>query len=329
MNETYDNEVNTDEYEIDTDSISDNNLKIYFKDISQYKLLTKEDERALCEDIERKNNALKTLEELKSEQDLLDKDLYKSLDDMIKQGDEARRKLINSNLRLVVSVAKKYLSQTGIISFDELIQEGNIALMQAVDRFDYKKGRFTTFAMSYIEPAIRKAINPNNLSEYALKQLNKLKKTSKILLNELLREPTDEEIADALKWTIDKVIEVKKWDQIIISTDTPVEGTDKQIGTIGENIENQDPPTDEFVQHNIDNNENIKLFSEILKKFDDTERQILYMHFGLKGQNALSVNDIAKKLAWPLKRVEITKNRVLRKLQDEPELYKNFRNLGI
>src|SRR5581483_2965966 len=208
----------------------EDSVQTYLREIGQVSLLTAADEVALAQDI------LSGLEARQALQTLDAPSLRErvGLERAIAQGDEARRKLIQSNLRLVVSIAKKY--HGGPLSFMDLVQEGNIGLMRAVEKFDYTRGnRFSTYATWWIRQAVTRAIADQSrtvrLPAHVHDGLNRLGKLSLQLEGELGREPTREELGKAMNVTPTKVMDLLRAARDLVSLNLPVgEDGDSELG---------------------------------------------------------------------------------------------------
>lgn len=195
-------------------------------------------------------------------------------------GQAAREQLINSNLRLVVSIAKKYSSP--VLSLADLISEGTLGLIIAVDRFDYKKGfRFSTYATPWIRQAISKALIDKNRiirqPAHIYQLMSKYRNTIADLTSKLNRQPTDEEIADGMGISVDKVQDLESWKQTTLSLDTPLQTDGDENATVGDLQEDQDPTPDKLGEA-----DNIKAtIAELLSTMPKRTETIMRLRYGL------------------------------------------------
>lgn len=237
--------------DVDPAELTDDAAQNYIRDISRYPLLNKDQEIELAKRIE--------------------------------QGDQAgKRELNNANLRLVVHAAKKYMGRN--LAFLDLIQEGNMGLLRAVEKFDWRRGyKFSTYASYWIEQSIRRALadqsRPVRLPVHVEEKLNKFRRERKTLVEELGRDPTDEEMAESLEIDIDTVYYFKRISQDTVSIDTMVGFAEDSDTQIVEMIE------DESASQPIDEASNRVLRSHIMKIIDDCleprEKKVILLRFGL------------------------------------------------
>lgn len=233
----------------------------------------------------------------------------------IKKGNEQSRKImIRSNLRLVISIAKRY-THLGIPLLD-LIEEGNLGLMKAVDKFDYRKRyRFSTYAAWWIRQGIIRAIAEQGkmvrLPVYINELLTKWKKAKEKLIQELKYSPTDEEIAKKLKLPRHKIEEINLWLSTKISSlETPIgEEDENQVLDLVENQEVISPDAaveQDFDKQRVDN---------LLEKMSDREREVLDMRFGLAGGKPHTLREVAKKIKVSRERIRQIEEEALKKLR--------------
>lgn len=227
--------------------------------------------------------------------------------------DEAKKEIIAANLRLVVSIARKYINCG--LPFLDLIQEGNIGLMTAVDRFEYRRGyKFSTYAHWWIRQAITRAISDQSrtirVPVHMVEIINKLNKVTRELVREKGKEPTAEEIANKMDLSPKKVQKIRKIAQLPLSLETPI-GEDE--GThLGDFIEDKDmiSPLDEFIQNNL--REHIE---EALKTHSERESSIIKMRFGLGDGNEHTLEEVGNQYKVTRERIRQIQEKAIRKLR--------------
>ena len=284
--------------EIDVDATvpkslpTDDAVRMYLKEIGKVPLLTGAEERELAIRME--------------------------------QGDEeAKKKLCESNLRLVVSIAKRYLNRG--LSFLDLIQEGNLGLIKAVDKFDYTKGyKFSTYATWWIRQAITRSIADQartiRIPVHMVETINKLSRIARQLLQELGREPTSEEIAKEMGITVEKVREIKKISQDPVSLETPI--GEEEDSHLGDFIPDDDVPAPvEAAAYSMLKEQ----LMEVLDTLSDREKKVLMLRFGLEDGRPRTLEEVGKEFNVTRERIRQIEAKALRKLR-HPSRSKKLRD---
>jgi len=270
----------------------DDPVRMYLKEIGRVPLLTAEEEVELAKRME--------------------------------MGDkEAKQRLIESNLRLVVSIAKRYVGR-GMLFLD-LIQEGNMGLIKAVEKFDYRKGyKLSTYATWWIRQAITRAIADQartiRIPVHMVETINKLVRTSRQLLQELGREPTAEEIAEEMGLTPERVREIQKIAQEPVSLETPI--GEEEDSHLGDFIEDQDALAPAEAASFVMLKEQIE---EVLDTLNEREQRVLRLRFGLDDGKARTLEEVGREFGVTRERIRQIEAKALRKLR-HPQRSKKLRD---
>ena len=272
----------------------DDPVKMYLKEIGALPLLTSEEEIVLAKTVEAGMSADALPEEKEAAR-------------------EAKKELADRNLRLVVSIAKKYLGRG--LQFLDLIQEGNLGLLKAVDKFDYTKGyKFSTYATWWIRQAITRAIADQartiRVPVHMVETINKLNRISRQLLQENGREATNEELAKAMGVSLAKIREVKKIAQDPISLETPI--GEKEDSHLGDFIEDHEAIAPDDAAGSILLREQIE---ELLTGLTERERQVLELRFGLKDGKTRTLEEVGKYFDVTRERIRQIEGKALSKLK--------------
>ena len=281
------------EKSLSTEGIAiDDPVKLYLKDIGNYPLLSAEEEAELAQ--------------------------------RAADGDrEAKKRLEEANLRLVVSIAKKYVGRG--MQFLDLIQEGNIGLIRAVDKFDYSKGfKLSTYATWWIRQAITRAIADHSrnirLPVHMVETHNKIKKAANLILSQTNREPTHEEIAEMIGITPEKVREVIRFSQDTLSLETPI--GEEEDSHLGDFLPDDNAPAPEESASNTLLKEQL---NEVLDTLTEREAMVLKLRFGLEDNKARTLEEVGERFDVTRERIRQIEAKALRKLR-HPSRSKRLRD---
>jgi RNA polymerase primary sigma factor len=261
-------------------------LRLYLRSIGRVDLLTAEEEVSLAKRIERGDMA-------------------------------AKQQMIEANLRLVVSIAKGYLGRG--LSFLDLIQEGSLGLIRAVEKFDYRRGyKFSTYATWWIRQAVTRAIADKartiRIPVHMVEKLNKVVHVERQLVQEFGREPTPEEIAGDLQWSPREVKDILRVSQLPISLEKPIgEEEDSELGDFVEDEAAESPF--ELASENL-RRENVR---RALDTLPTREREVIEMRYGLKGHQARTLEEVGRAFGVTRERIRQIENNTLKKLECLPE----------
>jgi RNA polymerase primary sigma factor len=281
------------EHQLETESIQkelsdikgigvDDTVRMYLREIGKFPLLTSEEEVVLAK--------------------------------RVKVGEiRAKHKLVNSNLRLVVSIAKKYTGR-GMLFLD-LVQEGNLGLIRAVEKFDYRKGyKFSTYATWWIRQAITRAIADQartiRIPVHMVETINRLRKTSRILLQRLGRKPTEKEIAQKARISVDKVREIIKVSQVPLSLEMPV--GDEESSRLGDFVEDASvqAPDDVVLQGLLRDD-----LEDVMGSLTDREKTVLKLRFGMEDGHPRTLEEVGRVFNVTRERIRQIEAKALRKLK--------------
>jgi len=297
-----------------TPSQADDPIRMYLREIGQIDLLNATQEMEFSSKVQQGLMAEEKLKAIKKGKKIdCTEEEIQQLEEDVEYGMQARDILIESNLRLVVHIAKRYLGRG--MQFQDLIQEGNMGLMKAVNKFDYTKGfKFSTYATWWIKQAITRAIADQartiRVPVHMVETINKLARTQRKLTQELRRDPTPEELAEALHMTVEKVQQIQKIAQEPVSLETPVgEEDDSTLGDFVHDVELPNP---------LDYTINEKYKEEIdivLKTLTPREEKVLRLRFGLIDGKPHTLEEVGKEFNVTRERIRQIEAKALRRLR--------------
>lgn len=295
-------------------------VRMYLKEIGKVPLLSADEEIELAQNMEDGAVATENINVLKgrldgaSEEEKAEiKEEIKTLQRDVDKGADAKKRLAEANLRLVVSIAKRYVGR-GMLFLD-LIQEGNLGLIKAVEKFDYKKGyKFSTYATWWIRQAITRAIADQartiRIPVHMVETINKLIRVSRQLLQELGREPSPEEIAKEMNMPVERVREILKISQEPVSLETPIgEEEDSHLGDFIKD-DNVPVPADAAAFTLLK-----EQLEEVLGTLTEREQKVLTLRFGLEDGRARTLEEVGKEFNVTRERIRQIEAKALRKLR--------------
>ncbi len=284
----------------ESDASMDDPVRMYLREIGRVPLLSAEEEIMLARRMERGvQEKLKPLAQRNRR--------------VVFEGDEAQRRLAEANLRLVVSVAKKYIGRG--MSLLDLIQEGNIGLLRAVEKFDYTKGyKFSTYATWWIRQAITRSIADQartiRIPVHMVETINRLVRISRRLVQELGREPTFEEIGEEMQLSSDRVREILKLSQEPVSLEAPVgEEDDSHLGDFIEDhtaLAPADAASNQMLREQVE---------DVMNALSDRERKVIQLRFGLDGGRSRTLEEVGREFRVTRERIRQIEAKALRKLR--------------
>ena len=296
-------------------------VRMYLKEIGKVPLLSADEEIELAQKMEAGSVAVEKIPLLKErlaetgdeqEKEEIQAEI-KALQLDVDRGSDAKKRLAEANLRLVVSIAKRYVGR-GMLFLD-LIQEGNLGLIKAVEKFDYRKGyKFSTYATWWIRQAITRAIADQartiRIPVHMVETINKLIRVSRQLLQELGREPTPEEIAEETKMPVERVREILKISQEPVSLETPIgEEEDSHLGDFIKD-DNVPVPADAAAFTLLK-----EQLEEVLGTLTEREQKVLTLRFGLEDGRARTLEEVGKEFNVTRERIRQIEAKALRKLR--------------
>ena len=308
----------TEEEIVDPNSLIDNfgtddPVRMYLKEIGKVNLLTSEEEVELAQAMTAGNAAQEQLDELKASGEEIPEELRRELEKTVKKGEKARQRLAEANLRLVVSIAKRYVGRG--MQFLDLIQEGNLGLIKAVEKFDYVKGfKFSTYATWWIRQAITRAIADQartiRIPVHMVETINKVIRVSRQLLQELGHDPSAEEIAEEMNMPAERVREILKIAQEPVSLETPIgEEEDSHLGDFIPDEDASEPA--EAASFTLLKEQLV----EVLSTLTPREEKVLKLRFGIEDGRTRTLEEVGKEFNVTRERIRQIEAKALRKLR--------------
>ncbi len=303
----------------------DDPVRMYLKEIGRIPLLSADEEVNLAIRMEEGRYAKEQLAEIKETGREIPDAERVQLEQMNEDGLQAKNKMIESNYRLVVSIAKRYVGRG--MQFLDLIQEGNMGLIRAVDKFDYTKGfKFSTYATRWIRQAITRAVADQartiRIPVHMVETINKLVRTQRQLVQELSREPTAQEIGEKMEISAERVQQIQRIAQEPISLEAPIgEEEDSSLGDFISDT-NTLTPHETAVQEWIK-----KALDEVLETLTDREEKVLRMRYGLLDGKTHTLEEVGKEFGVTRERIRQIEGKALRKLR-QPSRQKKLRDFN-
>ena len=291
----------------------DDPVRMYLKEIGKVDLLTPEREVELAQAMSAGNTAKEQMEELEQLGEAIPAEVREELDKLIKAGKKAEQQLAEANLRLVVSIAKRYVGR-GMLFLD-LIQEGNLGLIKAVEKFDYTKGyKFSTYATWWIRQAITRAIADQartiRIPVHMVETINKVIRVNRQLLQELGHDPTPEETAAEMGMPVEKVREILKIAQEPVSLETPIgEEEDSHLGDFIEDEGASEPS--EAASFTLLKEQLVDVLSTLTPR----EEKVLKLRFGIEDGRTRTLEEVGKEFNVTRERIRQIEAKALRKLR--------------
>ena len=302
---------------------TDDPVRMYLKEIGKVNLLSSEEEIELAQAMDAGNAAKSQMEELEAAGEEIPDEVRTELNRAIKKGERAKQRLAEANLRLVVSIAKRYVGRG--MQFLDLIQEGNLGLIKAVEKFDYTKGyKFSTYATWWIRQAITRAIADQartiRIPVHMVETINKVIRVSRQLLQELGHDPSPEEIAEEMGMPVDKVRDILKIAQEPVSLETPI--GEEEDSHLGDFIPDEDASEPSEAA-------SFSLLREQLMTVLDTltprEKKVLELRFGIVDGRTRTLEEVGKEFNVTRERIRQIEAKALRKLR-HPSRSKKLRD---
>jgi RNA polymerase primary sigma factor len=290
-------------------------VRMYLREIGRVPLLTAVEEVELARRIEDGAEASERLADLDAVGALgdLPADESRAMQRRADDGDEAKSSLIQANLRLVVSIAKRYVGRG--MQFLDLIQEGNMGLMRAVEKFDYTKGfKFSTYATWWIRQAITRSIADQartiRIPVHMVESINRVHRMQRQMVQELEREPTVDELADAVGMTADRVREIQRISLDLLSLDAPVGEEDDSYLADFIKDDGAEEPLDAATRQMLQ-----EAVKEVLDELNEREKEVVIMRFGLDDEQARTLEEVGKQFGVTRERIRQIESKTLAKLR--------------
>jgi RNA polymerase primary sigma factor len=290
-------------------------VRMYLREIGRVPLLTAVEEVELARRIEDGAEASERLADLDAVGALgdLPADESRAMQRRADDGDEAKSSLIQANLRLVVSIAKRYVGRG--MQFLDLIQEGNMGLMRAVEKFDYTKGfKFSTYATWWIRQAITRSIADQartiRIPVHMVESINRVHRMQRQMVQELEREPTVDELADAVGMSADRVREIQRISLDLLSLDAPVGEEDDSYLADFIKDDGAEEPLDAATRQMLQ-----EAVKEVLDELNEREKEVVVMRFGLDDEQARTLEEVGKQFGVTRERIRQIESKTLAKLR--------------